>query len=157
MSKKKKSNPSLIADNRKARHDYHIEQTFEAGLVLEGWEVKSIRAGRVQLKESYVILKNDECWLIGAHLSPLETASTHITPDPTRTRKLLLHRKELNKLQVAIARQGYTAVPLNMHWKQNRVKLDIALVKGKKEHDKREASKQRDWERTKLRNIKLKG
>lgn len=142
---------SLIADNRKARHDYQIESQFEAGLVLEGWEVKSLRAGRAQLKESYVTVKGGEAWLVGAHISPLATVSTHITADPTRSRKLLLHAKELNKLIGAVQRKGYTLIPLNLHWKRGRVKLEIALAKGKKLYDKRATEKQRDWERQKQR------
>jgi len=135
---------AIIADNRKARHDYHIESQLEAGLVLEGWEIKSLRAGRAQLKESYVIIKAGEAWLVGAHISPLPTASTHITPDPVRSRKLLLHHNELNKLIGAVQRKGYTIVPLNLHWKKGRAKLEIALAKGKKLYDKREAGKRRD-------------
>ncbi len=142
---------TIIADNRKARHDYHIETQLEAGLVLEGWEIKSLRAGRAQLKESYVIIKGGEAWLVGAHISPLATASTHITPDPVRSRKLLLHHNELNKLTGAVQRKGYTIVPLNLHWKKGRAKLEIALAKGKKLYDKREAGKRRDWERQKQR------
>lgn len=140
---------TIIADNRKARHDYHIESQLEAGLVLEGWEIKSLRAGRAQLKESYVIIKAGEAWLVGAHISPLPTASTHITPDPVRSRKLLLQRKELNTLIGAVQRKGYTIVPLNLHWKKGRAKLEIALAKGKKLYDKRETEKRRDWERRK--------
>jgi SsrA-binding protein len=142
---------TCLAENRKARHDYHIEDQFEAGLVLDGWEVKSLRAGRAQLKESYVIIKNGEAWLVGAHISPLATVSTHITPDPVRSRKLLLHQRELNKLIGAVQRKGYTIVPLNLHWKKGRAKLEIALAKGKKLYDKRETEKRRDWERQKQR------
>ncbi len=127
---------------------------MEAGLVLTGWEVKSIRAGRVQLKESYVIIKNGEAWLIGAHISALETASTHVDADPLRTRKLLLNAKELQRLQDATQREGYTIVPVNLHWKSNRVKIDIALAKGKKQHDKRADAKQRDWTREKQRLLR---
>ncbi|MDF1654397.1 MAG: SsrA-binding protein SmpB [Coxiellaceae bacterium] len=151
---KKAKTERIIADNRKARHDFFIEQKFEAGLVLEGWEVKSLRDGRAQLKESYVILKHGEAWLIGAHFSPLKTASTHITPDPIRTRKLLLHERELDKLQAAVSRKGYTVVPVNLHWTRNRVKLEIGLAKGKQQHDKRESSKQADWAREKGRLLK---
>jgi SsrA-binding protein len=156
MTKKneKKPAPRIISDNRKSRHDFFIEQKFEAGLVLEGWEVKSLRAGRAQLKESYVLVKDGEAWLIGAHFSPLPTASTHINPDPIRTRKLLLNRRELGKLQAAVSRKGYTVVPVNLHWTRNRVKLEIALAKGKQEHDKRETIKQRDWNRDKARILK---
>lgn len=146
--------PRIIATNKKAYHDYFIENHYEAGLVLEGWEVKSIRAGRVQLKESYIILKGGEAWLIGAHISPLPTASTHINPDPLRTRKLLLNRRELNKLMTAKDRQGYTIVALDLHWKKNRVKAEIAMAKGKKRYDKRETEKRRDWEREKQRVMK---
>lgn len=151
---KSKTTASIIADNRKARHDYQLEDQFEAGLVLEGWEVKSLRAGRAQLKESYIIIKNAEAWLLGAHISPLGTVSTHKTADPVRTRKLLLHQKELNKLIGAVQRQGYTIVPLNLHWKKGNAKLEIALAKGKKLYDKRETEKRRDWERQKQQLLK---
>lgn len=147
----KKTAPNLIADNRKARHDYQLEQTFEAGLMLEGWEVKSIRAGHVQIAEGYVIIRKGEAWLLGANITPLITASTHKKTEPNRTRKLLLHEKELNKLIGAVQRQGYTLVPLNLHWKNGRVKLEIALAKGKKLYDKRATLKKRDWERQKQR------
>ena len=140
-----------IAENRKARHEYTLEQYFEAGLALEGWEIKSLRAGKAQLAESYVILRGGEAYLLNAHISPLKTVSTHITAEPTRTRKLLLHKSELNKLIGAVQRKGYTIVPLNLHWKNNRVKLDIALAKGKKQYDKREDLKRREWERKKQR------
>jgi len=150
---KTKNTPKLIADNRKARHDYHIEQTWEAGLVLEGWEVKSIRAGRAQLSDSYVTVKNNAAWLLGAHIMPLNSASTHVNADPQRTRKLLLHEKELKKIIGAVQRQGYTVIPLNLHWYKNRVKVEIALAKGKKQYDKREAEKKRDWDRQKSRGI----
>lgn len=140
---------AYIAENRKARHDYHIEEQFEAGLVLEGWEVKSLRAGRAQISESYVTIKGGEAWLVGANISPLPTVSTHITPDPARNRKLLLHQRELNKLIGAVQRKGYTLVPLNLHWKKGTAKLEIALAKGKKLYDKRETEKRRDWERRK--------
>ncbi len=140
-----------IADNKKAFHDYFIEERYEAGLVLEGWEVKAIRAGRVQLKESYVVLKNGAVWLIGCHISPLATASTHIKPDPTRSRKLLLHADEIKKLIGKVERAGYTLVPLNMHYAKGRIKLDVGLAKGKKEHDKRATEKDREWQREKQR------
>jgi SsrA-binding protein len=146
---------ALIAENRKARHDYHFEDKFEAGLVLEGWEVKSLRAGRAQIAESYITIKNGEAWLIGAHISPLSTVSTHITADPIRTRKLLLHAAELNKLIGAVQRKGYTIIPLNLHWHKGRAKLEIALGKGKKLFDKREDIKRRDWERQKQKLAKL--
>jgi len=140
-----------IVDNKKAYHDYYIEEKFEAGLVLEGWEVKSIRAGRAQLKEAYVIVKSGEIVLIGAHVTPLSTASTHVHADPTRTRKLLLHRGEINRLVGQVERAGYTLVPLNLHYSKGRVKLDMGLAKGKKQHDKRETEKLRDWNREKQR------
>jgi len=144
----------IIAENRKARNDYHIEETFEAGLILQGWEVKSLRAGRAQIAESYVAIKGGEAWLIGAHISPLSTVSTHIIADSTRTRKLLLHARELNRLIGSVQRKGYTIIPLNLHWKRGRVKLEIALGKGKKLFDKREDLKRRDWDRQKQRLVK---
>ena len=140
-----------IADNKKAFHDYFVEERFEAGLVLEGWEVKAIRAGRVQLKESYVVVKNGEVFLIGCHISPLLAASTHIHPDPTRTRKLLLHAPEISRLIGKIERAGYTLVPVNLHYAKGRIKLEIGLAKGKKQHDKRAAEKEREWVREKAR------
>jgi len=151
---KPKAPDNTIAVNRSARHDYFIEADYEAGLALEGWEVKSLRAGRVQLKEAYVTVRNGEAWLLGAHITPLPAASTHITPDQTRTRKLLLHRGELHKLIGATERQGYTLVPLTMYWKNSRVKLKIGLAKGKKAHDKRSTLKERDWKRQKERLFK---
>lgn len=149
-----KTTTNIIADNRKARHDYHIEEQFEAGLALEGWEVKSLRAGRAQLAESYVTIKKGEAWLLGAHISILKTTSTHVKADPLRTRKLLLHKKELDTLIGAVQRKGYTIVPLNLHWSKGRAKLEIALAKGKKLYDKRETEKRRDWERQKQRLLK---
>lgn len=146
--------PRIIATNKKARHDYYIEEHFEAGLVLEGWEVKSIRDHRVQLRDSYVIFKKGEAWLIGAHITPLSTVSTHIKADPQRSRKLLLHQRELNKLYGATQRQGFTVVPLDFHWHKNRVKAEIGLAKGKKSFDKRETVKRREWEREKHRVLK---
>ena len=137
-----------IVDNKKAFHDYFIEERYEAGLMLEGWEVKAIRAGRVQLKEAYVVLKKEEVWLVGCHISPLATASTHIKPDPTRSRKLL------NKLIGQTERAGYTLVPLNLHFTKGRIKLEIGLAKGKKLHDKRAAEKDREWAREKQRILK---
>lgn len=153
-SKKKKIDSSQIAVNRKARHEFFIEEKLEAGLVLEGWEVKSLRAGRVQISESHVIIKHGEAWLLGAQIQPLPTASTHINPDPIRTRKLLLHKKELSHLIGSVERKGYTIVALNMHWKKGRAKIDIALAKGKKLHDKRASNKERDWQRDKQRLLK---
>ncbi|MGD8497715.1 MAG: SsrA-binding protein SmpB [Chromatiales bacterium] len=152
--KKKSAGGSTIALNKKARHDYTIEETFEAGLVLEGWEVKSLRAGRVNLKESYVLLRSGEAWLFGAHLSALPSASTHVTPDPVRTRKLLLHGHQLSRLIGAVERQGYTLVPLALYWKRGRAKLEIGLAKGKKQHDKRATERARDWDREKQRLLK---
>lgn len=154
MPAAKEKPSSTIAENRKARHDYFIEDRYEAGLALEGWEVKSLRAGRAQLKESYVYLRNGEAWLFGAHFSPLVSASTHVQPDPTRTRKLLLHRHQLDHLVGAVERRGYTVVPLNLHWKAGRAKLEIGLARGKKQHDKRAADKARDWQREKQRVLK---
>lgn len=145
---------STIAVNRKAHHEYSIEERYEAGVVLEGWEVKSLRAGRVQIDQSYVILKNNEAWLLGSQISPLLTASTHINPDPQRTRKLLLHERELSKLIGNVERKGFTLIPLKLYWKNNRVKLEIGLAKGKKLYDKRASEKNRDWERSKQRLLK---
>lgn len=143
-----------ITDNKKAFHDYFIEERHEAGLVLEGWEVKSIRAGRANLKESYVVLKNGAVFLIGCHISPLPTASTHIHPDPTRSRKLLLHAAEISKLIGKVERAGYTLVPINLHFSKGRIKLEIGLAKGKKQHDKRDSEKERDWKREQSRLMK---
>ena len=143
-----------IVENRKAYHDYFIEEKFEAGVALEGWEVKAIRAGRAQLKEAYVVVKNGEIVLLGAHVTPLPTASTHIRPDPTRTRKLLLHRAEINRLIGKVERAGYTMTPLDLHFKDGRIKLEIGVAKGKKQYDKREAEKLRDWNREKQRLLR---
>ena len=146
-----------IVENKKAYHDYFIEERFEAGLALEGWEVKAIRAGRAQLKESYVIVKNGEIVLLGAHLTPLVTASTHVNADPTRTRKLLMHRDEINRLVGKVERAGYTLIPLNLHYNKGRIKLDVGLAKGKKQHDKRESEKLRDWQRERQRLLRNRG
>ena len=146
-----------IAQNKKAFHDFFIEEKFEAGIVLEGWEVKAIRAGRVQLKEAYVIIRSGELFLIGSHISPLPTASTHINPDPVRTRKLLLHSEEISKLIGKVERAGFTLVPLDMHYTRGRIKLEIGLAKGKKQHDKRESEKEREWQREKQRLMRNKG
>lgn len=151
---KKADHSSTIALNKKSRHDFILGDRFEAGLVLEGWEVKSLRAGRIQLRDSYVILKNKEAWLLGAIISPLPTASTHIHPDQQRTRKLLLHRGELNRLIGAVERKGFTLVPTAMYWKKGRAKLEIALAKGKQAHDKRATEKDRDWKRDKQRILR---
>ena len=145
-----------IADNKKAFHDYFIEERYEAGIALEGWEVKAIRAARAQIKEAYIVLRGGEVYVIGMHISALPTASTHIKPDPTRTRKLLLHAAEINKLIGKVERAGYTLVPLDLHYKKGRIKLEIGLAKGKKQHDKRETEKQRDWEREKQRLMRVK-
>ncbi|MYM34856.1 SsrA-binding protein SmpB [Duganella sp. FT94W] len=136
-----------IADNKKAFFDYFIEDRYEAGVMLEGWEVKAIRDGRVQIKEAYVTIKGDELYLFGAHISALPTASTHITPDMVRTRKLLLHRQEIDKLIGKVTRAGYTLVPLNLHFKGGRVKCEVGLAKGKKQHDKRATEKDLDGKR----------
>ena len=143
-----------IVDNKKAYHDYFIEERFEAGLSLEGWEVKSIRAGRAQLKESYVVVRKAEIVLLGAHITPLITASTHVHADATRTRKLLMHREEINRLVGKVERAGYTLVPINLHYSKGRIKLDIGLAKGKKQHDKRQSEKDRDWNREKQRLLR---
>ena len=152
---KSRKHANSIARNKKAWHDYFIEEEFEAGLVLEGWEVKSLRAGAAQLKESYVIIRNGELLLFGAHFSPLRTASTHIHPNPVRSRKLLLHQTEIDKLTGAVERRGYTLVPLALYWKRSRAKLQIALAKGKKQHDKRAAIRQREWDREQHRLLKM--
>ena len=143
-----------IAENRRARYDYFIEDRIEAGLALEGWEVKSMRAGRAQLSEAYVYVRNGEAFLIGAHLSPLRSTSTHVTADPVRTRKLLLRRSELQSLIGSVERRGYTLVPLELYWKDGRAKLSVGLAKGKKQHDKRAVEKDRDWERNKARILR---
>ena len=140
-----------IVENRKAFHDYFIEERVEAGLALTGWEVKAIRAGRAHLKEAYVVVKNGEILLIGAHITPLSTASTHVNADPTRTRKLLLHRAEINRLVGQVERAGYTLTPINLHYAKGRIKLDIGLAKGKKQYDKRATIKDRDWSREQQR------
>ena len=144
-----------IADNKKAFHDYFVEEQFEAGLVLEGWEVKAIRAGRVQLKEGYVIVAQGELFLFGCHIGALSTASTHISPEALRTRKLLLNKSEISKLIGKVERSGYTLVPLNMHYKAGRIKLQIGLAKGKKQYDKRETEKNRDWQREQQQIMKI--
>jgi len=156
MGKKKTKKPAgnVIAVNRRARHDYFIEDRFEAGLALEGWEVKSLRAGNAQLAEGYVNLKQGEAWLVGAHFAPLKTTSTHIKAEPTRARKLLLHRYELDRLTGAVERKGYALIPLDLHWHKGRAKLEIGLGKGKKQHDKRADRKDQDWKRQKERILK---
>lgn len=154
MNKNTQDTERLIALNKKATHDYFIEQRTECGMVLLGWEVKSIRAGKVQLTESYVLIKKGEAFLIGAHITPLISASTHVHPDPTRTRKLLLHKEELNKLIGKVEQKGYTLVPLKLYWNHGKVKCEIGLAKGKKLHDKRESEKERDWQRERARLLK---
>ena len=143
-----------IVDNRKAFHDYFIEERYEAGLVLEGWEVKAIRAGRVQIKEAYVILQKEEPFVVGMHVSALPTASTHVHPDPTRSRKLLLNSEEIRRLIGKVEQRGYTLVPLDLHYSKGRVKIAVGLAKGKKQHDKRETEKERDWNREKQRLLR---
>ena len=147
----------LIAENRRARFDYFIEDRYEAGISLYGWEVKALRAGRAQLTEAHAFLRNGEAFLTGAHIAPLVSASTHVTADPVRTRKLLLHRNQLQHLIGAIERRGYTLVPLELYWKAGRAKLEIGLAKGKKQHDKRATEKDRDWQRDKARLLRGRG
>ncbi|PIV87687.1 MAG: SsrA-binding protein [Hydrogenophilales bacterium CG17_big_fil_post_rev_8_21_14_2_50_63_12] len=143
-----------IIDNRQVFHEYFIEERYEAGVVLEGWEVKAIRAGRAQLKEAYVVVKQGEVWLVGCHISALPTASTHIHPDPTRSRKLLLHAQEIKKLIGKVKVAGYTLAPINLHYTKGRIKLEIGLAKGKKLHDKRATEKDREWQREKARILR---
>ena len=157
MAKQKKHPQGTIALNKKALHDYFIEHKFEAGLVLFGWEVKSLRAGKAQLVDSYVLLKDGEAWLMGCHISPLKTASTHVIADPTRTRKLLLNKRELEKLFGSVQQKGYTAVALSLYWKQHLIKCEIALAKGKKDFDKRHTEKERDADREVQRAMRSKG
>jgi SsrA-binding protein len=152
---KKTATDNTIALNRKARFDYFIEENIEAGIVLQGWEVKSLREGKAQIAESYVIIREGEAFLLGALVTPLLSASTHIHPDPTRTRKLLLSRRELDRLIGAVERRGYTLVPLSLYWKRGKAKLDVGLAKGKKQHDKRAVEKDRDWQREKARVLKV--
>ena len=146
---------SIIA-NKKAFHDYFIEERFEAGICLEGWEVKAIRAGRANIKESYVVVRSGEVFIFGMHITPLAEASTHINPDPIRTRKLLLHAKQIGKLIGLVERAGYTLLPIDLHFVRGRVKAEIGLAKGKKQHDKREVEKERDWNREKARLMRVK-
>ena len=154
MADSKPTAPRPIAENRKARFDYFIEERYEAGLVLEGWEVKSLRAGKAQITEAYVFLRRGEAFMMGAHITPLITASTHVHPEPTRTRKLLLNQRELAHLLGSVEREGYTLVPLELYWKGGRAKLQIGLAKGKKQHDKRSVEKDRDWKRDKARALR---
>ena len=151
---KERRTEATIALNKRARYEYFIEEKYEAGMVLQGWEVKSLRAGRAQITEAYVLVKDGEAFLLGAHVAPLPTTSTHVVADPTRTRKLLLQRSELDRLVGAVERKGYTVVPLRLHWKNGKAKLEIGLAKGKKAHDKRATEKNRDWAREKSRVLK---
>ena len=146
-----------IVQNKKAFHDYFIEERFEAGIALEGWEVKAIRAGNAQIKEAYVIVKGSEIFLIGCHITPLTAASTHVQPDPVRTRKLLMHAEEIRKLIGKVERAGYTLVPLDLHYTRGRVKLEVGLAKGKKQHDKRDAERDKDWKREQQRLMRGRG
>lgn len=143
-----------VVNNKKALFNFFIKERYEAGLVLEGWEVKAIRAGRAQIKEGYVLIRNAELFLIGAHFSPLQSASTHIQPEPVRTRKLLLHAEQIKKLIGKVEQRGYTLVPLNLHYVRGRIKCELGLAKGKKQHDKRETEKRRDWERERARLLR---
>ncbi len=151
MSKKKKTSPGTIAENRRARHDYFLEEKFEAGLELHGWEVKSLRAGKAQLTDSYVFFQNGEAFLLGTQITPLDTASTHFVTDPTRTRKLLLSRREIDHIKGAVDQKGHTALCTSLYWKGHLVKAQIALARGKAQHDKRDSVKDRDWQRQKQR------
>ncbi|NNF15248.1 MAG: SsrA-binding protein SmpB [Gammaproteobacteria bacterium] len=153
-SDKNKHPPGTIAVNKKARFDYFIDRTLEAGVQLQGWEVKSLREGKAQITETYVMIQNNEAWLLGAHITPLKTASTHFPPEPTRARKLLLHRKELDNLMGSVDRKGMTLVALRLYWKNGRAKLEIGVAKGKKQHDKRATKKDQDWQRQKARILK---
>jgi len=144
-----------IALNKRARYDYFIEERLEAGIALEGWEVKALREGRIQFADSYVLLKNNEAFLFGCNINPLPTVSSHISPDPTRTRKMLLHRRQLDMLSGAVDRKGYTLIPTAMYWSKGKVKVEIGMAKGKKQHDKRKTQKDRDWEREKGRIMKI--
>lgn len=154
MNDSKPTGKKTIALNKRARYEYHIEERLEAGIALEGWEVKALREGRIQFSDSYVLLKDNEAFLFGCLLNPLPTVSTHITPDPLRTRKLLLQRREIDQLTSAVDRRGYTVVPTAMYWSRGKVKVEIGLAKGKRQHDKRKTEKDRDWERQKARIMK---
>lgn len=155
MSKDKDKKASkTIALNKRARFEYHIEERLEAGVALQGWEVKALRAGRVQFADSYILLKDNEAFLFGCQINPLSTASTHIAPDPVRTRKLLLHRREIDRLLGAVDRRGYTIIPTAMYWSHGKAKVEIGMAKGKRQHDKRKTEKDRDWERQKGRIMK---
>ena len=152
--KEEKTKSNTIAQNKKARFDYFIEERFEAGLALQGWEVKSLRAGKAQLVDSFVMVRNGEAWLHGSHFTPLNSASTHVTPEPARIRKLLLNRREIDRLTGLVERKGYTLVALELYWNKGRVKLALGLAKGKKQHDKRATKKERDWDRDRSRLLR---
>ena len=154
MAKKSDTAPASIAHNRKARFDFFLEDRLEAGVALQGWEVKSMRAGKAQLTDSYVILREGEAWLLGSNVTPLNTVSTHFTADPKRLRKLLLNRREIDRLTGLVERKGYTLIALELYWSKNRVKVAVGLAKGKKQHDKRDTEKDRDWQRDKARALK---
>ena len=154
MTKKKESGPASIAQNKKARFDFFIEDRLEAGLALQGWEVKSMRAGKAQLTDSFVIFRDGEAWLLGSHVTPLNTVSTHVVAEPKRTRKLLMNRREIDRLIGLVERKGYTLIALELYWSKNRVKVAVGLAKGKKQHDKRDTEKDRDWKRDKARALK---
>ncbi|HET7607218.1 MAG TPA: SsrA-binding protein SmpB [Gammaproteobacteria bacterium] len=154
MTKKEKKEQSSIAQNKKARFDYFIEDRLEAGLALQGWEVKSMRAGKAQLTDSFVIFRDGEAWLLGSHVTPLSTVSTHVVAEPKRTRKLLMNRREIDRLIGLVERKGYTLIALELYWSKNRVKVAVGLAKGKKQHDKRDTEKDRDWKRDKARALK---
>jgi SsrA-binding protein len=154
MTKKKESGEGSIAQNKKARFDYFIEDRIEAGLALQGWEVKSMRAGKAQLTDAFVIFRDGEAYLLGSHVTPLNTVSTHVVAEPKRTRKLLMNRREIDRLIGLVERKGYTLIALELYWSKNRVKVAVGLAKGKKQHDKRDAEKDRDWQRDKSRALK---
>jgi len=154
MTKKEQKEQSSIAQNKKARFDYFIEDRLEAGLALQGWEVKSMRAGKAQLTDSFVIFRDGEAWLLGSHVAPLNTVSTHVVAEPKRTRKLLMNRREIDRLIGLVERKGYTLIALELYWSKNRVKVAVGLAKGKKQHDKRDTEKDRDWKRDKARVLK---
>jgi SsrA-binding protein len=154
MNKQSSTGRKTIAVNKRARFEYYIEERLEAGIALEGWEVKALREGRVQFADSYVLLKDNEAFLFGCRISPLSTVSTHVTPDPTRTRRLLLHRREIDRLTGLVERKGQTVIPTAMYWKKGRAKVEIGIAKGKRQHDKRKVEKDRDWERQKARIMK---
>jgi SsrA-binding protein len=156
MATKKQDTSTRIADNKKAAYNYFFEERFEAGMVLEGWEVKSLREGKVQLTDGYVVIREGELFVIGCQINPLKSASTHVNPDSVRTKKLLLHKEQIRRLIGKIEQKGYTLVPLNLHWKAGKVKCEIALAKGKAEHDKRDTIKDRDWQREKSRVMREK-